>query len=164
VAVVRRYAEFMVRRLKKRRLNTMTAKVTYNSMPTSPAGARANFLRRTIQVDGLVEIGLGLGTAVAAGWLAPLFGIAQGWLIGIGLVFIVYGAVLLRLGAPEAVNRQAAFVVACLNGAAAVLIAAALLSGWLPIATTGKWFLVLLADVALVLAVVQFYAFRRSSP
>jgi hypothetical protein len=39
--------------------------------------------------------------------------------------------------------------------------AALLLGGWLPMTTSGKWFIAIIADIVLLFAVVQFFGLRK---
>lgn len=116
-------------------------------------------LRYAIQFDGYATLPCGVLLAALAGVLADPLGIPAGVLLGAGLFFVVWGAVVLYLGTRPVIDRRAATAVGIVNVVcAADAVAIALVAD---LTTAGTIALLALAVVVACVGVLQLAATRR---
>lgn len=124
---------------------------------------KSDLLRYALMADGAFEITGGLILVAGGGPLASLFGVTEPMLLsGLGMVLTLTGLMLIRTAVGRSDVRRMALIAAALNIAWALGSAAALLFGWLPLTTAGKWAVALIAEVVAFYAVIQVYALWRS--
>lgn len=122
----------------------------------------SNFLTRLLQADGLFCATTGVITAFAAGTWATLFGLEQPFIFtAIGGVVLLYGLALLLAAGRTNQTRLLTQIALGLNIVWVVASFGGLLAGWWPVSTAGKWAIAVLADLVLVIALVQAYGLRR---
>lgn len=130
----------------------MTATIT-----TTP-----KLLRQAMLLDGVATLPSGVLIAALAGVLAGPVGIPTGVLLGAGLFFVAWGALVLFLGTRPVVDRTGARVVGIVNLVCAVDGLVVVLAGIGDLTTLGAVLLVALSAVVLGLGAFQLVASRRS--
>ena len=128
----------------------------------NPRIEKAQLLRRGLQADGIVSAVSGALLLVVPGPIASLLGAGSpGLVAAVGASLVAFGVLVARNGWREAPQRGAAAVTVALNVAwvigSGVLIAAG------PLSKTGNWAVALVADVVLILAIVESIGLRRLS-
>ena len=123
---------------------------------------RSNLLRQALRGNGLFSALSGLIFLFGARPLATFMGLP--WpaaLMGVGLVTILYAALLLWMTAQPAINRSFARATVVLDASWVIASVAILLAGWPPLTVAGKWTVALLAEVVAVFAILQAAGLRR---
>jgi hypothetical protein len=121
-----------------------------------------DFLTRVLQADGLFCVTTGAIAAFGAGAWAALFGLERPIIfVAIGGVVLVYGLALLLVANGTNQTRLLTQIALGLNIVWVVASFAGLLAGLFPVSTAGKWVIAILADMVLVIAIVQAYGLRR---
>lgn len=121
-----------------------------------------DWLRRALQVNGLVSGLTGLGLIAGAQPLAAAMGLpgpAILFVVGAGL--LPFALALLGYVAREPVDPRAVLTIAILDVAWVAGSVLILLGGWLPLTTAGKWGIAIVADVVAVFAALEFYGVRQ---
>jgi hypothetical protein len=122
----------------------------------------SDFLTRVLQADGLFCATTGAITAFGAGAWAALFGLERPLIfMVIGGVVLAYGLALLLAANRTSQTRLLTQIALGLNIVWVVASFAGLLAGLFPVSAAGKWVIAILADLVLVIAVVQAYGLRR---
>lgn len=129
---------------------------------TTPA-ITPKLLREAVLFDGLATLPTGVLLAALAGVLDEPFGIPTGVLLGAGLFFVAWGALVLWLGFRPVVNRRAAIAVGIVNVVCAVDGFVVELAGVGEPTTLGSVLLVALSVVVLALGALQVFAATRRS-
>jgi hypothetical protein len=86
------------------------------STTASALPARVPLLATSVKLDAAMSGAAGAVLAAGAAWLDGPTGIATGWLVGLGLFFLAYAAVLAgiaRAGSPPSLVRLVAAANAC---------------------------------------------------
>ena len=125
------------------------------------------FLRRTVQADGLFCTVVGTGIAVGAGPIAGFLGLAGsvapwvGGLIGAGTA--LYGLEVMYLATTERFVSLPRLASMTIGGNILWILAslALLFTSWVTFTTGGWWSIAILADIVAVFAAVQYYALRK---
>lgn len=122
--------------------------------------AHDSLLRFALRADATVCAGVGLLVAMAADQLARVAGLSAtaGWFVGAGLAG--YGALLYILAATAHVRRVGIGVLAG-NVAFAVCAVVTILTGRLPLTTTGIELVLGFVSATVVLAWLQYRGVRR---
>ncbi len=134
------------------------------TLQTTSQSPKSNLLRRSLLTDGLVSGISGVILIVGAKPLTSFLGLDIPLiLVVIGVVLVLYAAMLLQAAIRTPPNRQTARAAVILNlvwvfGSAVILV-----TGWPPLTTWGKWMIAIVADVVAVFAVLQFYGIWRMS-
>jgi len=137
----------------------MTATLTTsNDTTTTP-----KLLREAVLLDGFATLPSGVLLTALAGVLAEPFGIPTGVLLGAGLFFVAWGALVLWLGFRPVVNRRATIAVGIVNVVCAVDGLIVELAGVGELTTLGSVLLVALSVVVLALGAFQLFAATRGS-
>jgi hypothetical protein len=129
---------------------------------TFPAADRAVLLRRTLQANSVFSLLAGTLLVVDAGPIAAFIGLPAAWiLIDVGVLCLVYAALLFLATrrSPIARGHALAFVIA--DAAWVVASAAILLGGWAPLTTAGVWAVLIVADIVAVFTALQYVGWRR---
>ena len=134
----------------------MTATLTATA--TTP-----KLLREAVLLDGFATLPSGVLLTALAGVLAEPFGIPTGVLLGAGLFFVAWGALVLWLGFRPVVNRRATIAVGIVNVGCAVDGLIVELAGVGELTTLGSVLLVALSVVVLALGALQLFAATRGS-
>jgi hypothetical protein len=124
------------------------------------APARSSLLVTAVKLDAAMSSASGALLAAGGAFLDDTTGIPAGWLVGIGLFFLAYAAVLVaivRAGTPPSLAR----LVVAGNAAWVALSVVALLAGWLTPTTTGSVLVAAQAAAVAVVAEVQLVGLRR---
>jgi hypothetical protein len=122
----------------------------------------SDFLARTLRADGLFCAATGAVCVGGAQSLATLFGLQLPVIFTIlGGGLLVYGLALFMLANQTAQTRLLVQVALGLNIAWVVVSFAGLLAGLFPVSTAGKWTIAVMADLVLIIAIVQAYGLRR---
>jgi len=122
----------------------------------------SDHLRRAIRIDLFGWTAVGAGLAAASGPLADLLALPAGWLVALGLAFLVGApASLWLLERGTGYSRKLVGWFAALNLDAGVLLWLALLAGWLPVEGARWWALAGVADLCLIFGIIQFLAWRK---
>jgi hypothetical protein len=120
-------------------------------------------LRRSLQVDAVVALALGLVFILAAEWLSTFTGInATTALMIAGVVSLLYGAWIYYGLRRDSIAQSLAITVIALNVAWVLGSALLVFTDWLPLTVEGKWTIVAAADVALLLAAAEIIGLRRA--
>jgi hypothetical protein len=123
---------------------------------------KAQLLRRALQADGLVSALSGFLLLVVPGPIASLLGAGSpGLVAAVGASLVAFGALVARNGWREVPRRGAAGLTVALN--VAWVVGSAILIAGGPLSKTGNWAVALVADVVLVLAIVESVGLRRQS-
>ena len=126
--------------------------------------AKDQFIRNVLRADGVFCGLVGISALVGAAPLAALMGIpAPVALVVLGIVCIIYAAILFAFAARERISRWVAITPFVLNILWVVDSIILLSLGLLPLTTVGFWIVVALADIAAVFAIAQFIGIRRMS-
>ena len=120
-------------------------------------------LREAVLLDGFATLPSGVLLTALAGVLAEPFGIPTGVLLGAGLFFVAWGALVLWLGFRPVVNRRATIAVGIVNVVCAVDGLIVELAGVGELTTLGSVLLVALSVVVLALGAFQLFAATRGS-
>jgi hypothetical protein len=123
--------------------------------------ARAPLVATSVKLDAAMSGSAGALLVAGGAWLDGPTGITTGWLVGIGLFFLAYAAVLVaivRAGSPPSLVR----LVVLGNAGWVVLSVVALLADWLTPTTTGSVLIALQAAAVALVAELQWLALRRS--
>lgn len=123
--------------------------------------ARTPLLARSVELDAAMSGSAGALLVAAGPWLDGPTGIATGWLVGIGLFFLAYAAVLVaivRAGTPPRLVR----LVVLGNAGWVALSVVALFADWLTPTTTGSVLIALQAAAVALVAELQWLALRRA--
>ena len=121
-------------------------------------------LRAVVLLDGFATLPSGVLVAALAGVLDDPLGIPSGALLGVGVFFIVWGALVLFLGFRPVVNRRAALAVGIVNMVCAVDGFTIQLAGVGELTTLGSVLLVVVSVLVLAIGVLQVFAATRRSP
>jgi hypothetical protein len=123
---------------------------------------KAQLLRRALQADGIVSALSGLLLLMVPGPIASLLGAGSpGLVAAVGASLVAFGLVVARNGWRDVPSRSGATVTVALNVAWVVGSAALIAAG--PLSRMGNWAVALVADVVLVLAIVESVGLRRLS-
>jgi hypothetical protein len=120
-------------------------------------------LRISLRANAAFSATCGVTLLVASDTLASLFGVPDPTLLGgLGLNLVVFAAALVFLASRETIRRPLAMAVVWLDlawvaGSVPVLLAAGLSSA-------GNWAVVIVMDVVLTFAVLQYLGIRRMAP
>lgn len=136
----------------------MTATLSTSNATTTP-----KLLREAVLLDGFATLPSGVLLTALAGVLAEPFGIPTGVLLGAGLFFVAWGALVLWLGFRPVVNRRATIAVGVVNVVCAVDGLIVELAGVGELTTLGSVLLVALSVVVLALGALQLFAATRGS-
>jgi hypothetical protein len=136
----------------------MTATLSTSNATTTP-----KLLREAVLLDGFATLPSGVLLTALAGVLAEPFGIPTGVLLGAGLFFVAWGALVLWLGFRPVVNRRATIAVGIVNVVCAVDGLIVELAGVGELTTLGSVLLVALSVVVLALGAFQLFAATRGS-
>ena len=124
--------------------------------------AAIRFVRRALQVDGLVSAGFGLLLTLGAGVVGSITGIeATGFILVVGLVALVYGAGLLYLSFYGGIDRQLLPVIVALNVVWVVGSLYLLIADPFTLTNEGRWFVLLQGDLVGAFAIWQYVGLRR---
>lgn len=118
-------------------------------------------LRRALQANALFSTICAALLVFAARPLGEWMGLPPAGLRVLGLGFIPFILFLFYMTRQPKINSAHARIILILDVAWVVLTPVLLLSGWLPLTTTGKWIIVLTTDVVAVLAVLEYVGLRR---
>lgn len=124
------------------------------------APPRSSLLVTAVKLDAAVSGSAGALLVAGGAFLDGTTGIPAGWLVGIGLFFLLYAAVLVaivRAGTPPSLAR----LVVAGNAAWVVLSLVALLADWLSPTTTGAVLIALQAAAVAAVAELQLLGLRR---
>jgi hypothetical protein len=123
----------------------------------------SDFMTRLLQADGLFCATTGGICLAAARPLATLFGLNLPAIFTVvGGLVLVYGLSLWLLAGRAAHTRFWVQVALALNVVWVVASFGGLLAGLFPVTTAGKWVIAILADLVLIIALLQLYGLRRS--
>ena len=140
-----------------------TQEFTQATVRSSSQASRGGLLRSALRGDAIFSEVSGLVFLLFAGRLSTLTGIQPPLITVMGAVALVYGA-LLWLGTRQpGVSRTLAIFAIVGNVLWVADSALVLLTGWLPLTTTGMWIVAIIADIVLVFAILQFVGLRRAS-
>jgi hypothetical protein len=122
---------------------------------------RGGLLKRALQVDAILSTALGILLAVAAAPLADFTGINMIALEVIGLVTALYGGWIFwslprKIGANGLPITVIALNIAWVLGSVLLVF-----TDWVPMTVIGRWGVVAVADVVLLLAAAEFVGLRR---
>lgn len=119
-------------------------------------------LRRAIRIDLLGWTAVGGIVAAASAPLAGLLAVPAGWLLALGLAFLVGAPACLWLFEQKTgYSRSLVGWFALFNLDFGVVLWAALLLGWLPVEGALWWALAGVADLCLIFGIIQFLAWRK---
>ncbi|ANW17356.1 hypothetical protein [Streptomyces clavuligerus] len=118
-------------------------------------------LRRFLALDAVVTGANGLAYAAVSGPLGRLLGVDGGFLLGLGLALLVYGAAVGALAARRDPAPAAVTAVVDANLVYAV-VSAASLALWLDPTTAGAVWIPLQGAVVALFAVLQYAALRAT--
>jgi hypothetical protein len=124
------------------------------------APPRSSLLVTAVKLDAAMSGAAGALLVAGAAFLDGTTGIPAGWLVGIGLFFLAYAAVLVAIVRAGTPPRLARLVVAG-NAAWVAFSVAALLANWLTPTTTGTVLIALQAAAVAVVAELQWLGLRR---
>jgi hypothetical protein len=122
----------------------------------------ANLLRRTLQANSVFSAASGVAAITGAGILTDELGTGHpAVLVTLGLGLVVYAIGLWWTASKDQIDRRIASAAVVMDVAwvagSVVLVAAG------PLTATGNWTAVLVADMVLLFAVLQFLGLRRSA-
>ncbi|HET9495035.1 MAG TPA: hypothetical protein VFR15_12460 [Chloroflexia bacterium] len=131
---------------------------------TQPAlnANRGGLLKRALQVDAILSTALGVLLVAAAAPLADFTGINMIALEVVGLVTALYGGWIFwslprKFGAYGLPITVVALNIAWVLGSALLVF-----TDWVPMTVIGKWSVVAVADVVLLLAAAEIVGLRRA--
>ena len=128
-------------------------------MATQVQKLENHFPQRILQVDGILELCLGAGLILDSQTIAGWLGLSALEIEIGGVMALAFGAWLLYMAQRNA-SRNLLSVVAVLNLVFIGLTAALLALDWNTFANEGRWLLAMVADVFLVVGLVEVYARR----
>jgi hypothetical protein len=118
-------------------------------------------LRMALRVDAAACAGMGLVLAAGAAALDEVLGIPAGWLVGIGVVLVAFGAGLAWLSAGAAIPAPLGRAVVAGNAAWVVASVAAVAMGWWPLTAAGVAIVIAQAVAVAALAEAEWMGVRR---
>jgi hypothetical protein len=119
-----------------------------------------SLLRFAMRADALLTGVAGIAALPLAGWMAEISGTTRAFEYSMSAFFIVYGVVVLALAQLPALRTPGIAVITAnlLYTAAAVAL---VLSGWMPLTTTGVVLTLATGVYTLVFAELQYQGVRR---
>ncbi len=122
----------------------------------------SSLLRHAILANGIFCGVSGIVLLLAAAPLATLLGIPAPLVLrGTGFVLGCYGIALFFLASQQHINQKLALAVILLDVLWVLDSIVILLTGWLPLTTTGIWVIAILALIVAGFAEVQYLGLRR---
>lgn len=118
-------------------------------------------LRFALTLDGIATGATGLLFVALTSVLDTVLGVSPGLLLGVGLFFVAYGAVVLWIGTREVINGRAATAVAVVNLLWTVDSAVVLIAGALDLTALGTMTVLGLAAVTAGFGAAQLAGVRR---
>lgn len=120
------------------------------------------FMRRSLQVDGLVSAGFGLALTLGAGVVSSITGIeVSSFVLAVGLVALLYGAGLAYLSLFRAIDARLGAMIVALNIVWVLASWYLLLADPLTLTNEGRWFVLLQGDLVGAFAIWQYVGLRR---
>ena len=125
----------------------------------------AQFARNVLMANAAFSIASGLllllGTSIVLGWLG-LSGETAAMLLRVsGGGIVLFGGFVAWVASQRPLSTALLVEIAVADFAWVFLSAAILLGGWIPFSSGGKWVVALVADVVLLLGVLEVFAWRR---
>ncbi len=125
-----------------------------------PQSRNPELLRRALQADSAFSLLGGTILVLAAGPVANLLGLQQASILtGIGLALWLYAAALFLNARRSIINRAQAVVAVVLNFG--WVVGSAWVVAWGVLTTIGNWMVAIVADVVLLLGILQAYGLRK---
>ena len=118
-------------------------------------------LRLALRVDAAACTGMGIVLAAGAGALDGALGIPTGWLVGLGVVLVAFGAGLAWLSATAAIPATLGWAVVAGNVAWVLASVAAVAVGWWPLTAVGITIVIAQAVAVAALAEAELVGLRR---
>lgn len=127
-------------------------------------GNQSRLLFRTLLANGIFSATSGLILLLFSGPVAARIGLAEpAWLVGTGLVLLLFGARLVRIGQAGSVQRMEAIAISAMDlGWVVGTVALALAIPGL-FNTTGVWAVIAIAAVVLMFFDFQAYALWKTN-
>lgn len=119
-------------------------------------------LRFALTLDGIATGATGLLFVALTSVLDTVLGVSPGLLLGVGLFFVAYGAVVLWIGTRGVINGRAATAVAVVNLLWTVDSAVVLVAGALDLTALGTMTVLGLAAVTAGFGAAQLAGVRRA--
>ena len=118
-------------------------------------------LRLALRVDAAACAGMGLVLAAGAAGLDSALGIPTGWLVGLGVVLVAFGAGLGWLSTTATIPAALGWAVVAGNVGWVLASVAAVAVGWWPLTAVGVAIVIAQAVAVAVLAEAEFVGLRR---
>jgi len=135
---------------------------TLTSRPAA-AAASQGLLRAALRANAGFSALSGLTMILAAGPLSDLLGITPaGSLRFLGANLLIFAAALVYVAAGRPISRRWAWIAIMLDDLWVVGSGILLLTDWVPLTSTGRWVIALLALIVAAFAGAQWYGLRRS--
>jgi hypothetical protein len=132
-------------------------------LAASPTTRPANtLLHRILWINSLSSAAAGTAAVVASGPLASFMGVATPlalMILGLGLLLFAGGVY--YTATRETINRRHAWIIFELDVAWIIGSALILLTDAFSLSTGGRWAVLILADLVLAFAIVEFIGLRR---
>ncbi|NJN83022.1 MAG: hypothetical protein HC802_12570 [Caldilineaceae bacterium] len=132
---------------------------------TTPISDADSFARNVLRANAIFSVVSGLLLLLGATQVVEWLGLAGDSAVlilrtmGAGLLF--FAAYVGWVASRRPINRTALKLIAALDALWILLSALLLVSGALGLTSTGNWIVFLVADMVLVLALLEFYALRK---
>ena len=118
-------------------------------------------LRLALRVDAAACAGMGIVLAAGAAALDDALGIPAGWLVGLGVVLVAFGAGLGWLSATATIPAALGWAVVAGNVAWVLASLAAVAVGWWPLTAVGIAIVIVQAVAVAALAEAECVGLRR---
>ena len=120
------------------------------------------FMRRALQVDGIVTAGFGVLLTLGAGVVGTISGIeSTGFVQAAGLASLVYGLLVLYVSMSRNLDSRLPPVFVVINALWELGSLYVLLADPFTMTNEGRWFVLLQGDLVVAFAIWQFVALRR---
>lgn len=150
---------------KEKRMNLETTIRPHAQTAAESVATQSLFLRRALQADTLLSGLSGLIALIDAPLIANLLGFSSTaatrnvMLLGIGM--LAWAALAFWVSTRPQHSRGLVFTIIEGNLLWVVGSILLLVTGWLPLSTSGKWTVAIVADLVGLLAILQYVGWRR---
>ena len=121
-------------------------------------------LRRALMADASASLVFAVAQLVTTGALARTLGLPAALLVGTGLFFVGYAAMLLTVARASRVARELVLFIVLGNVGWALGCTELLLSHTLPVTPAGSMFVIAQVSFVLTFAALEYRGLRRSRP
>ncbi|RZS39060.1 hypothetical protein EV193_104271 [Herbihabitans rhizosphaerae] len=129
---------------------------------TTKTATGTDLLRLALRIDGVATPASGVALMVIAGLVDSDLGIPFGFLIGLGVFYVLFGGAVFAVSSQPVINRRAAGAVVVVNLVYALDSVIMVAAGMFDLTTLGAIAVLAVAAGVAGIAGLQWYALRRA--